>query len=106
MPDRLARLMIDTAVEGMRNAVKHAHARLVEVEVIRDERRLILAVVTPSGAVTPAPPVDTSASGTGIGLLTLRARAEGLGGSLELTTASAGRTVRQLELPYQDLGAR
>ena len=106
IPDHVARLMIDTAVEGMRNAVKHAHARLVAVEIVYSARRLSLAVEALRVATSAASPSDTPATGTGVGICTLRTRAERLGGSLELMTVSSGRAALRLELPYSDVACR
>ena len=102
IPDHIAQLMIDTALEGTRNAAKHAHARLVAVEIVYSERRLSLAVEALRVATPAAGPGYTPPTGTGIGICTLRTRAERLGGSLQLMTVSSGRAVLRLELPYSD----
>ncbi|MBO4252298.1 GAF domain-containing sensor histidine kinase [Streptomyces griseorubiginosus] len=108
MPDHIARLVIDTAVEGARNAVKHAHASLVEVEIVRAEGRLSLVVRTLAVDMPPEPAHTPPASetGTGTGIRTLRARAERLGGSLRLAAAPTSRAVLRLDLPYNDLAVR
>lgn len=106
MPDHIARLAIDTAVEGARNAVKHAHARLVEVEIVRTEGRLSLVVKTLAVDTLPEPPHTASATGTGTGIRTLRTRAERLGGSLRLAEVSISRAALRLDLPYNDLAVR
>ncbi|MFD5537363.1 GAF domain-containing sensor histidine kinase [Streptomyces sp. NPDC127079] len=103
MPDHIARLVIDTAVEGTRNAVKHAHADLVEVEIVRTEGRLSLVVKALAVDTLPAPPHTSPATGTGTGIRTLRTRAERLGGSLRLAAVSTSRAVLRLDLPYNHL---
>ena len=102
VPDHLARLMIDIAIEGARNAVKHARARLVAVEIDYGERTLVVAVEAPL-VTWPERARDRPARGTGIGICTLRTRAERLGGSLALTTIASGQAVLRLELPCYDL---
>jgi signal transduction histidine kinase len=102
LPDHVARLVIDTAIEGIRNAAKHAHARLVVVEIVYNKRSLSLTVEERIVARSPEPSHDTSASGTGTGMYMLRTRAERFGGSLELTRISTGRAVLRLELPCND----
>ncbi|MEU1272613.1 histidine kinase [Streptomyces sp. NPDC005799] len=103
MPDHIARLVIDAAVEGTRNAVKHAHAGLVEVEIVHTEGRLSLKVTALAVDTPSEPPHETPAAGTGTGIRTLRTRAERLGGSVRLTGVSAGRATLRLDLPYNDL---
>ncbi|GHB59183.1 hypothetical protein GCM10010306_060870 [Streptomyces umbrinus] len=107
IPHHIARLVIDTAVEGVRNAAKHAHARLVAVEFAYSERTLSVTVEERLLAVSPEPPRDTSVTGTGTGtgICTLRTRAERLGGSLHLTTLPTGLSVLRLELPYTESAA-
>lgn len=111
IPGHVARLLVDTAVEGTRNAVKHAHAGLVEVAVVRTAGRTGggLSVVVEALAVDapPGPPHRTPSPGTGTGIRTLRTRAERLGGSLRLMADPAGRAVLRLDLPYtNDLAVR
>lgn len=98
MPDHIARLLIDTAVEGTRNAVKHAHAGLVEVAMVCAEGGLSLGVEALAAGTPPEPPHRSPTTGTGI--RTLRTRAERLGGSLRLTASPTGRAVLRLDLPY------
>lgn len=105
MPDHIARLVIDTAVEGTRNAVKHAHAVLVGIEIVCAEERFSLMVRAMAVDTPPEPPHHTPAIGTGTGIRTLRTRAARLGGSLQLTVASTGRAVLELDLPYHDVAA-
>ncbi|MFF4806343.1 GAF domain-containing sensor histidine kinase [Streptomyces sp. NPDC001351] len=103
VPEHIARLVIDTAVEGMRNAVKHGHAAFVGVEIVHTGGRLSLVVRALGVDTPPNTPGKTSETGTGTGIRTLRTRAERLGGSLRLRTVSTGRAVLQLDLPYNDL---
>jgi signal transduction histidine kinase len=106
MPDHIARLVIDTAVEGTRNAVKHAHAGLVEVEIVRAEGRLSLGITSLAVDAPSDAPHRKPAAGTGTGIRTLRTRAERLGGSVRLTGGSASRATLRLDLPYNDLAVR
>ncbi|MFE2422077.1 GAF domain-containing sensor histidine kinase [Streptomyces hokutonensis] len=106
MPDHIARLVIDAAVEGTRNAVKHGHAGVIEVEIVYDEGRLSLAVRSLAVDGPLEQPGSASATGTGTGIRTLRTRAERLGGSLRLTAVSTGRAVLRLDIPYNDMAVR
>jgi signal transduction histidine kinase len=106
MPGHIARLLIDTAVEGTRNAVKHAHACLVEIEIVCADGGLSLLVAALVVDTTPEPPDHTPATGTGTGIRTLRTRAKRCGGSLRLTTGSTDRAVLRLDLPYNDVAVR
>jgi signal transduction histidine kinase len=97
LPAPVEDLLVDTAREGLRNAVKHARATLavVHVRYRPDGVTLVLQADLPHVPADPAAP----GSGTGTGLALLRRRAQQLRGELTLTgDATRGRVLR-LELP-------
>jgi signal transduction histidine kinase len=102
MPRHVERLLIDAAVEGTRNAIKHCASQLVAVEVNYEPGRVCLVVEDKlPGRVPPsAAPQASRFSGTGVGLSALRARAERIGGSLMLEQgrSNAGTLVMTLPL--------
>jgi signal transduction histidine kinase len=97
LPQPVEDLLIDTALEGLRNTVKYAHATLAVVHLMYrpDEVTLVLQAEFP----TVPPPAAGAGSGTGAGLALLRRRAQQLRGALHLTDDSAGHKVLRLELP-------
>lgn len=106
LPEHIERLLIDTAVEGVRNAIKHSSARSTTVEISYEQRHVCLAVVSKCAArhddnhdFTERESTASTANGTGIGLRALRARAERLGGTLTLESSHSNSGVLLLVLP-------
>jgi signal transduction histidine kinase len=97
LPQPVEDLLVDATLEGLRNAVKYAHATVALVHLVYrpDEVTLVLRTEFP---VTPAP-VAQAGSGTGTGLALLRRRAGHLRGTLELADDASGHKVLRLELP-------
>ncbi|MBG0565866.1 sensor histidine kinase [Actinoplanes aureus] len=83
-----------SVAEGLTNALRHAHAQRVAVQVRTTPDRTVLVEVTDDGVGGPFAP--------GVGLSSLRRRAEELGGTLHVA-AGAGRGTRlRVELPAGD----
>jgi signal transduction histidine kinase len=97
LPPRVEDLLVDAALEGLRNAVKYSRAAIAMLHLAyRDDS---VALVLQSGpAALLIPPVDNRHA-TGTGLEVLRLRAARLRGVLELITDSTGGKVMRLELP-------
>ncbi|MEU7909036.1 sensor histidine kinase [Actinoplanes sp. NPDC049118] len=74
------------ATEALTNIARHAHARNAKVSIVTDDQalRLIVADDGTGGANTEGP---------GVGLTSMRHRAESLGGRLRIDTGAAGTTV-------------
>ena len=85
-----------TVAEGIANALRHAHARSIDVCARREGEAVVVDVVDDGtgGAVVP-----------GVGLSSLKRRAAELGGSLAVRTGGTGGTRLHLELPARS-GAR
>jgi signal transduction histidine kinase len=90
-------LLIDTALEGLRNGVKYAHAKVAILHLAYGRDDVTLVVQTEADAEQQAPAGEHA--GTGAGLALLRQRATHLRGTLELSANPAGRKVLRLELP-------
>ncbi len=92
------------AAEAMANAVRHARAHRVDVHVRREGADVTLTVaddgVGIDGGTGTRPVADpvagpvAGAPGTGLGLASMRARAEELGGTLTVTGGHPGTVVR------------
>ncbi len=76
--------------EGVTNAVRHASAETIEVAV-RTADSMLAVEVTDDGTGGPVHP--------GVGLTSMRQRAEALGGTLAVATAPSGGVGLHLELP-------
>lgn len=82
--------------EALRNALQHADAARVDVEVRRDGD-LLRAVVRDDGRGLP--PDRSGRPGDGYGLLAMRERALHAGGRLRVTSRAGGGTKVHVELP-------
>ena len=82
--------------EAVVNAIRHAGARSLELEVRRVERGIVATVRDDGRGFSPAPP-PTGRGGHGLG--NMRARAERLGGVLLIQSTPGQGTVIRLVLP-------
>jgi signal transduction histidine kinase len=90
------------AAEALANVVRHAGASRVSLQV-RDGQRLVELVVADDGAGLAG--ADARSAGSGLGLASMRQRAEEVGGTLEVSSTPAGTTVHAL-LPHAVGGLR
>jgi signal transduction histidine kinase len=79
--------------EALANVVKHAGASHVDVRLEGDAGGLTVTVADDGRGIAD----DVTA---GVGLLSLRERAEELGGRCEVTCPEGGGTTVRAELPY------
>ena len=96
-------LIIDTVLEGLRNAVKYARAHVAIAHIAYDPEAVRLALSAGSDIEGPLPAAGPDRVSTGAGLTLLRQRARQLRGTLELTRDPSGDTVLRLELPTRPL---
>lgn len=80
--------------EGLNNAVRHARAARIEVRLARAEDGLVVRIAD-DGRGLPA------VAGGGVGLDSMRARADELGGRFDVTAAAGGGTVVTAILPLE-----
>jgi signal transduction histidine kinase len=99
IPQPIEDLLIDTALEGLRNAVKHAHAQAASLHLAYQHDTVRLVLQAGTQPLRPAYPGERVHAGTGAGLTLLRQRAAHLRGMLELTCDPAGHTALRLEVP-------
>lgn len=90
-------LLIDTAIEGLRNGVKYAHARMAILHLAYGQDDVTLVLQAGTGAAEHTGTAEQA--GTGAGLALLRQRANQLRGTLELAGDPSGHKVLRLELP-------
>jgi signal transduction histidine kinase len=85
-PDQ-AHALVRIAREAMGNAVRHGGARTLDLRLTRDQRGYLLVVADDGSGFEPA-----ETGSTGYGLTSMRDRAAGLPGALELTSRRGGGT--------------
>lgn len=87
VPDpAMAQHLYRIAQEALSNAVRHAHANRISLELRRSDSELILLVEDDGGGLPPELPAD------GMGLRTMAYRARMMGGELEVASAPGGGT--------------
>ena len=90
------------AQEALNNALKHAAATLVKVTVRAEDRQVSLIVEDNGRGFDP----QSAESGGGMGLVSIRERAEKLGGSLEVVSAPGNGTTVSVSLALGDGGGK
>jgi signal transduction histidine kinase len=106
IPQAIEDLLIDTALEGLRNAVKHTQARVAVLHLTYQQEAVALVLQAGTQAWRPKHPGEKAPASTGAGLVLLRQRAAQLHGTLELTCDQAGHAVLRLELPTRPFWQR
>jgi signal transduction histidine kinase len=91
LPPPIAVAVYRSVAEGLTNALRHARAGQVRVDVRTAPGGTVLVDVSDDGAGGPVVP--------GVGLSSLRRRAEELGGALRITAERGAGTRLHLELP-------
>lgn len=94
VPKVVAVAVYRSVAEGLTNALRHAGAGRVSVDVRTTSAGRVLVSVTDDGAGGPIAP--------GVGLSSLRRRAEELGGSLSVAADQGAGTRLQVELPTRN----
>ena len=82
--------------EALSNAVRHGNARHIDIRLGRDEGRLRVAVSDDGAGFAPAEALDT---GGGLGLRTMRERAQLIGGEVSLVSTPGSGTRVEIALP-------
>jgi signal transduction histidine kinase len=107
LPPEMEDALFRIAQEALHNAVKHAQAGRVVVELRLTEDEAALTVADDGGGFDPAGPPSQrqpSASQAGLGLVTMRERAEQLGGCLTLNSVPHSGTQVEARLPLRREG--
>lgn len=94
--------LFQIAQEALNNVLKHANATQVTVEVRERDEYLELLIADNGRGFDAAHPPDRG----GLGLASMRERAERLGGSLSIAPAIGGGTAVLARLPLARLGRR
>ncbi len=90
--------LFQVAQEAVSNAVRHAKARHIRVELSQRDESLMLLVGDDGTGMAPG------AAGEGMGLRIMRHRTELLGGSLSIASAAGGGTLLTCTVPLPSSG--
>jgi signal transduction histidine kinase len=88
--------------EALNNAVKHAHARQIVIQVKRDESKRLFLSIKDDG-VGFIPGFGEKSQAGGFGMNTMRERAEALGGSLQVISALGQGTTVEVMIPIREI---
>ncbi|MFG3712323.1 sensor histidine kinase [Micromonospora sp. NPDC047730] len=92
LPEPVATAVYGIVAEALRNAHRHAAARTCRIALTVDEAGLTLTVADDGAGIPPgAPP--------GVGMLSMRERAEGVGGTCAVGPGPAGGTLVTVRVP-------
>jgi signal transduction histidine kinase len=97
LPPDLAGHLLRIGQEALTNAVRHAAARQVAIDLTYDPAAVGLRVRDDGHGFDPAAPAP--AAGGGLGLPGMRERVAGLGGTLTLTSAPGAGTEVRVQVP-------
>ena len=106
IPQPIEDLLIDTALEGLRNAVKYEQARAAILHLAYQRDAVTLMLQAGTRILQRKYPESEHRTSAGSGLSMLRQRATQLRGTLEVAGDPAGRTVLRLELPTRPFWRR
>jgi signal transduction histidine kinase len=106
MPQPVEDLLIDTALEGLRNAVKYARAQIAILHLAYEQDAVVLVLQTGTQVAGPVSADTADVAGTGAGLAMLRLRVAQLRGTLELARDQDGQTVLRVQLPTRSYWQR
>jgi signal transduction histidine kinase/ligand-binding sensor domain-containing protein len=85
------------AQEAVTNAVRHGHATHIDISVSYDERQVSLTIADDGCGFDAGAPATTRTDREHFGLVTMRERAENVGGTLRIeSVAGGGTTVRAI----------
>ncbi len=104
-PFDLEEALYRIAQEALNNVVKHAHARCAELTLTVDRDSIQLKVMDDGVGIAPAPTLPLATSGQargGLGLTTMRERAEALGGTVQLMSVPGSGTTVTATIPRRD----
>jgi len=96
LPEASQRAVYRIAQEALHNALRHAGAAAVDVEVAVDGAVVVLTVSDDGTGFEPDP---SAAAGRGLGLESMRERAAAVGGRLSVHSRHGGGTTVRLEVP-------
>lgn len=88
--------------EALNNAAKHSRAHRVTVQLTRGNANAMHLSITDDGVGLAEKPVQDGGRGSGLGMKTMRERAESLGGTLRVESAPGAGTTIEVSIPLKE----
>lgn len=85
--------------EALNNAVKHAKARQIFISIRCFEKRLYISVMDDGKGFKGKPSEKQQPEGSGLGMKTMKERAEAMGGRLSVKSAPKQGTTIEVNIP-------
>lgn len=101
LPTTVALSMYRLVQEALTNIAKHAEARQVEVDLTRDDEHLYVSVIDDGKGFVADADAENPRRRGGIGLVSMRERAELLGGTLTIETSPGQGTHLTARIPLE-----
>jgi signal transduction histidine kinase len=98
LPRNVTLCLFRIAQEALQNIVKHSAAHEVSIELVGTDRELMLTILDDGTGFD----VDAATS-KGIGLISMRERLEGIGGSLNIRSTPGTGTRLEIAVPHERL---
>ena len=89
--------------ESLNNAVKHARAHHVSIRIKCDSEKLDFSVIDDGQGFTNQSIKNEALEGSGLGMKTMKERAEALGGTLNISSAPGRGTAVEVTIPLKEL---
>lgn len=99
LPDHVETAAFRIVQEAVRNAIRHGAATHVHVEIELQADGLVVSVQDDGSGFDPASPASADRATGGMGLLSMRERAELLGGEFRLSASVGAGTSLRVRLP-------
>ena len=100
LDDRRRAVCFRIVQEALTNVMRHARARRVLVELCRHVDGIVLRVTDDGVGFDPVIPIERPRSNGGLGLIGMRERLLGIGGTLRIDAAPGRGTVVEASIPF------
>jgi signal transduction histidine kinase len=88
--------------EALNNAVKHAKARQILIKIDQDDSNLHVSVIDDGRGFKNLPAENQHSEGSGLGMKTMKERAETLGGTLTVLSTPKQGTAVEVTIPIKE----
>jgi signal transduction histidine kinase len=99
-PPQVEIALFRIAQEALNNVAKHAPGSRVAIDLRQEGREYVMRITDDGGGRPADPPLPQRGGRVPLGLITMRERAEGVGGRFEVTALPGGGTRVTVRIPW------